>query len=193
MNYVLILFVALAAYFDVRQRRIPNKITFPIMIVGLVIYGFLEGLPGIAFGFTGLLSGLFVFFIPFALGGMGAGDVKMTAAVGALMGMQFVLHSAIFTIFAGGIMAIGYLIAHKRLLSGLKNVVGMIARPLLAMLAIRFRNPLINRFSVYFTPSPVEKKEEAIYLPYGVAIAAGAVLTLSGFGYQLLPVVETLF
>ena len=81
--------VSLSAAFDARERRIPNKITFMGIIVGLLFNLITGGWTGLLNSFFGLLAGIAIFFIPFAVGGMGAGDVKLMGAIGALMGWRF--------------------------------------------------------------------------------------------------------
>lgn len=88
INLILIILLLTASFFDAKEKRIPNFLTFPVIFTGLILNIIMNGLDGITFSFYGFLIGLAIFFIPFALGLMGAGDVKLMAAIGALMGCQ---------------------------------------------------------------------------------------------------------
>ncbi len=96
----------LCALCDVRTGRIPNKITFSCMLVGLAINTVCSGFKGLCSACFGILVGVLLLIIPFALGGMGAGDVKMLAAIGAINGSEFVLQAFLFGAVAGGILAL---------------------------------------------------------------------------------------
>ena len=69
-----------------------------------------------------MVTGLAVFFPFFALGGMGAGDVKLMAAIGAWLGPGLALMTALYGAVAGGILAIGVALSHGYLRTALSNV-----------------------------------------------------------------------
>uniref|UniRef100_I2Q5Q6 Flp pilus assembly protein, protease CpaA n=1 Tax=Desulfovibrio sp. U5L TaxID=596152 RepID=I2Q5Q6_9BACT len=92
-----------AAVADMRSRRIPNRITFPAMLVLVALHGFFSGLPGLRESALGLAGGFLVFLIPHLFGLLGAGDVKLMAVVGAGLGSQALLTAVLFTSIAGGL------------------------------------------------------------------------------------------
>lgn len=96
----------LCAMYDLRTGRIPNKITFPCMLVGLAINTWCCGLVGLRDSFYGIAVGVLLLIIPFALGGMGAGDVKMLAAIGAINGSKFVFYVFLYGAVAGGAISL---------------------------------------------------------------------------------------
>lgn len=173
-NYILFILIGLSIYFDISQKRIPNFITFPVIIWGLLIYSILEGFQGFKFSFLGFLLGLFIFMIPFILRGMGGGDVKMMAAIGALMGWRFILYTAIYTGLVGGIMVVLYLIYKGEFLWTFKKILGIILKPILFILNMRFKSKRLRNVSAYFLDSKEQKQK--YYIPYGVAIGLGAVI-----------------
>jgi prepilin peptidase CpaA len=97
-------FVACA--FDLRTRRIPNALTFGAGALGLGFHLAIGGLSGFGLSLAGLAVGLAVFFPVFALGGIGAGDVKLLACIGAWLGPVSVLWTAMYAAMAGGAMAL---------------------------------------------------------------------------------------
>ncbi|MFO8023033.1 MAG: prepilin peptidase, partial [Perlabentimonas sp.] len=64
-DFILTTLIGAALYFDLTKKRIPNFLTFPAIVWGLVSYTVTDGLSGLWFSFAGLLMGLAIFFIPF--------------------------------------------------------------------------------------------------------------------------------
>ncbi len=75
--------LVVATFTDLRSRRIPNWLVFPFMIAGMVVSGGLHGWSGIAHSLAGWALGGLLFGILSLMGGMGMGDVKLCAAIGA--------------------------------------------------------------------------------------------------------------
>lgn len=87
---VLTPFLVVGCYTDINYRRIPNYITFGLIVAGLAINA-VAG-PGLLFSASGILTGLILFMLPFLFCGMGAGDVKLMMGVGAVVGGQTSLY-----------------------------------------------------------------------------------------------------
>lgn len=95
-----------AAVWDVGTRRIPNLLTFGAALVAVAVHGYSGGISGAGMSLSGWLVGA-AFFLPFfALGGMGAGDVKLLAALGAWLGPSEIVWVALYSGIAGGVMAL---------------------------------------------------------------------------------------
>jgi len=92
---------------DLRSSRIPNWLTFPAMGVALLAHAWLGGLQGALFSLAGLGTGLGLFLILYVTGSIGAGDVKLMAAVGAIMEPYGALLSGLLAIMVGGVYALG--------------------------------------------------------------------------------------
>ena len=92
---------------DLHSSRIPNWLTFPAMGFALLGHAWLGGLPEVFFGLAGCGVGLGLFLIPYISGGVGAGDVKLMAAIGALVGPSGALMSGLLAIIVGGAYAVG--------------------------------------------------------------------------------------
>jgi prepilin peptidase CpaA len=116
-------FIAIAAAAcDLRTRRIPNLLTFGAAATGLVFHLISAGFAGLAHGTAGWFVGALVFALPFALRGLGGGDVKLLAALGAWIGPGDVVWLALYTGIAGGAMAIVVALASGYLRRGLDNL-----------------------------------------------------------------------
>ncbi|MCA9470574.1 MAG: A24 family peptidase [Nitrospirales bacterium] len=96
-----------AAITDVRRSRIPNFITFPLAGFGLFMHTVLDGMDGFLFSIEGLGVGFGLLFVFYLLGGMGAGDVKLLGAVGAVIGPYDAFIAFLITACLGGLYAIG--------------------------------------------------------------------------------------
>jgi len=107
---ILLLVLLISLFTDIYSRKILNVVTIPAIIIGIFYFTVDSGLDGLWFSFSGFLLGLFVLLIPFYFGGMGAGDVKLMGAVGALMGSAFVFQAFFFTAVIGGIISLIFLL-----------------------------------------------------------------------------------
>jgi prepilin peptidase CpaA len=96
-----------AVWNDLRSSRIPNWLTFPAMGFALVGHAWLGGIPEAIFSLSGLGVGLGLFLIPYMSKGIGAGDVKLLAAIGAIVGPYGALLSGLLGILVGGAYAVG--------------------------------------------------------------------------------------
>jgi prepilin peptidase CpaA len=152
------------AYFDVISRRIPNRLTYTAIIAALVLRLALLGWRGLVAGLAGLLVCGGLFFLLFMIGAMGGGDVKLMAAVGAWIGYRHTLTALIVCSICGGVIALGYVVVLKRYRTTFSNVASLIR-----FHAVRGakQHPELNLSSA-----------KAVRMPYGIAIAGGAVGTL---------------
>ena len=105
--HVVVLAVAVvAAAWDVATRRIPNALTFGAAASAVVVQTYLGGWPGAATALAGCAVGVALFFPVFALGGMGAGDVKLLGAIGAWLGPAAAVWVALYSGIAGGVIGL---------------------------------------------------------------------------------------
>ena len=116
----------IACVTDLRTQRIPNLLTFGAALAGLVVHMALDGATGALTAGSGWLAGLVIFLPFFALGGMGGGDVKLLAALGAWLGPYQTLYLALYSGVAGGVLAVGLAFARGYLRVALTNVVDMV-------------------------------------------------------------------
>jgi len=110
---------------DLQAARIPNTLTVTSGLAGLLAHSVLPGGAGWATSLGGMAAGLAVFFPFFALGGLGGGDVKLMAALGAWVGWPAVLSLALYTALAGGVVAFGVALARGYLRQALRNLAAL--------------------------------------------------------------------
>jgi len=159
-NIILISTVATCLWTDLKERRIYNKVLLPALILGILINISSNGIEGLKSSIIGFVIGLLVLMIPFILGGVGGGDVKLLGIIGAIKGPQFIFYTFLATGLSGGIIAIVILIYRRGLLKAIKNIY------------IGFKLMLMSRFKVV----SFEGNDEMYMFPYGVAISIGTLV-----------------
>jgi prepilin peptidase CpaA len=149
---------------DLRSRRIPNWVVLPFLLAGIAVSGWIGGWSGIGHSAAGMALGGLLFGVLCWMGGMGMGDVKLVAAIGAWIGPSQLLTALVLTGIAGGIMALcwaawsGFL---GELFHGTGDLVfGLKKRGLRPHPELSLKNPLTRK------------------MPYAPAIAIG---TLASF------------
>lgn len=101
--------LAAAVYWDVRERRVPNKLVLSGLATALVLHAWLSGLPGLGMALAGALTGLLVLLPVNLLRLMGAGDVKLMAMAGAFgASPRAALWMVLYTLLAGGLLVLLY-------------------------------------------------------------------------------------
>jgi prepilin peptidase CpaA len=119
--------VLAATVIDLRTRRIPNGLTAPMTGIGIALAA--TGVSGISVGasFLGFALGLVLMLPGYRLGATGAGDVKLMAAVGAIVGPALVVTAFLCTAIAGGVLAVIVAVRRRRLtetLTGTGRLIG---------------------------------------------------------------------
>lgn len=100
------LVLAVATFTDLRSRRIPNWLVLPFLVVGIGVSAWLHGGTGVWHSLAGIALGGFLFGVLALMGGMGMGDVKLCAAIGAWIWPQQLIIALVLTGMVGGIMAL---------------------------------------------------------------------------------------
>ncbi len=140
---------------DISKRKIYNAVTFPAILLGFLYHLFLDGWNGLLFSIAGFLVGVSLLLIPFLLGGMGAGDVKLLAAIGAMKGTLFVFNAFLYTAVIGGVMGL-FLLIYKK---GIRGV---------------FQKLLYATVLIHSNAGSLKSMDKTdLSFPYGVAIVLG--------------------
>jgi prepilin peptidase CpaA len=157
-----------AAVYDVRYRRIPNWLSVGGVLLGLALNTFLyQGWPGLRLSLEGLGVGFGVYFVLYALRAMGAGDVKLMAAVGAIVGWRDWFGTFVITAIIGGAMALMLVAMRGRVKKTMWNV-GFILSEL------KSGRPAYMKKAELDVRSP-----QALGLPHGAVIAVGTLFFLA--------------
>ncbi|MCF6411250.1 A24 family peptidase [Pseudalkalibacillus salsuginis] len=163
-NIILVIVLVICVITDVRKRLIYNKVIFPALILSFSLHFIISGLSGFGVSFLGFLTGYGILLIPYFMGGMGAGDVKLLALVGALKGPAFVLNTSIYMALLGGVLALGILVFSGGAFKRLKY----------------YFHWLYGKKNGLKVPLALTKDSMKATYPYGVAIAGGAILSFVG-------------
>ena len=155
--------LAIATFTDLRSRRIPNWLVFPFMAAGFGVQAWFHGWHGVIQGLEGFALGAVLFGVLAVMGGMGMGDVKLLAAIGAWIGPAQLMLALVITGLAGGVMAVGWAIVGGfagDLLKGSGDLLlGWRTRGTVTPPELKLSNPLARK------------------LPYAPAIAIGTLIS----------------
>jgi prepilin peptidase CpaA len=148
-----------AAVWDVRQHRIPNWLTLPGIVAGIVLRSALLGWKGFSSAVAGCVLAGGVLLLFYMIRAMGAGDVKLMAAIGSLVGPGQAMNIVLATAICGGVIGIVYALYCGRMWSTVKNVASILKFHALA--------------GVQTHPEFNLDNPEVLRVPYGLAIALG--------------------
>lgn len=167
METLIITGLMAASGMDLKYRKIPNLITFSLAAAGFLISCTQYGWNGAAQSFLGIALGFFLLIIPFSLGAMGGGDVKLLAALGACLGPSHLFHVFLASAIAGGALSLIEVTRQKAwafFWESMKNRLTYFA----------LSGNLPHERQICFTSKP-------LHIPYAIAIALGYLgLFLSG-------------
>ena len=163
MQVLLVLIVVTAAIYDLRYRRIPNWLVLIGLVLGFGLNTFLFELQGLKLAALGMGLALAVYFPLYALRAMGAGDAKLMAALGSIVGWGNWIVLFVSTAILGGVMAVVVLLFAGRIRKTFWNM-GWILNEI-----IHFRAPYRSSEELDVTSA------QAMRMPHGVAIALGAI------------------
>jgi len=152
-------------YYDVRYRRIPNAFVLATLIGGVTLNTFAGGLHGALGSVEGCALAFILMFILHVFGAMGAGDVKLFAAVGSVTGAQLVLPTFVVVILTGGLLALVSVIRAGAARATMQRVMQILVGLLPGWPMPRFAVPADKRMTI----------------PYGVAITFGSLISLALF------------
>jgi prepilin peptidase CpaA len=154
-----------AAIFDVKSHRIPNRLTYSALLAGVALHCALQGWAGLRASLWGMAIAGGIFLVFFLVGGMGAGDVKLMGAVGALAGSDRVLGIVLATAIAGGVLACVVMI--------LRRQVGVTIRRTFRLFLFHLVHGMKGHPEINLAD------DSAVRLPYGLAIASGTAYILA--------------
>jgi len=161
-DFILVTVLSICLITDLKYQKIYNKIIFPSLCAAFLFHYIFNGYNGFKYSITGFGVGFFMLLIPYFLGGIGAGDVKLLGLIGALKGSYFVINTALYMALIGGVIALCIIFSHREFFMFIKGLFIWVYSLLHGI-----------AYKVEFPTSVFLKK-----YPYGAAIAGGAVICL---------------
>lgn len=159
------LLLGICLFTDLRERKIYNSVLVGALCLGLLLRGLMEGGAGLVASGKGLVLGLFLLLPFFLLGGIGGGDVKFLAVIGALRGPEFVFRTFLIAAVAGAVLSLSLAFFRGRL--------GLVLRQTVVRIKTFFFT--FNLAAVAHAAEEEGEEEGTPSIPYGVAITLGAV------------------
>jgi prepilin peptidase CpaA len=157
LDLLVFVLIAVCGVTDIHAGKIYNKATYPAIVLGFAWNAWIAGAPGFKSSLLGFTVAAILMGTLTLLGGMGGGDTKLLAAIGALKGYPFILAVLFYSFLVGGALALTVAIWQKRLLGTL----GRVWRMLFA--AVMYR----------LNPAAEPEERMSYKIPFGVAICVG--------------------
>ena len=161
----LVVLAFIISYYDVCYRRIPNPFVLATLMVGLFLNATNAGFSGVLSSLGGCVIGFSIMFALHLFGAMGAGDVKLFAAIGSITGAHLVLPTFVVVAVIGGVLGLFSMIRAGQL-------------KLTMMRVFQILIGLLPGYSVPRFPVPADRR---LTIPYGVAITFGSLISLVVF------------
>ena len=156
--------LVVAAVIDGWKLKVPNWLTFPMVIGGWVYSTACFGWPGLGWSLVGTAVGLLLLLPAYAIGGMGAGDVKLLAGVGAWVWGTTTFYAFCLSAVIGGVIALAMIALRGGALKHKAQFIGILSE------IMTVRDP--NRLSAI----AADRKGSMVLLPYGIPIAIGTIV-----------------
>lgn len=164
-TFLLVPLAAIITYYDVRYRRIPNPFVIATFTAGVAINTIFGGLQGTYTSVSGCALAFVLMFMLHIFGAMGAGDVKLFAAIGAVTGAPLVVPTFLVVVLTGGLLAMVSILRAGMVMSTMRRVLQIFVGLLPGWQMPRFAVPTDRRHTI----------------PYGVAITLGSIISITIF------------
>jgi len=163
----LVLFILLAAAVatDLKNNRIPNLLLLPALSLALMLHAMNGSIDGLITAAGGLTVGLAMLMPLYAVGGMGAGDVKLLGVVGSFLGPWGAVVAGMATMMAGAVF-------------GIIVIVWKLVWPVLELHAAQFLSPADTGARTTSVSHSLGRRNRVTHIPYAPAIAAGTIAAL---------------
>ncbi len=159
---IISIILIIASIADLLYKKIPNRLTYSSLVIGIFFQLAFKGSDGLFHSLQGIGIGFALTFIIYLAGGLGAGDVKLMAAIGAFLGPKEIFLAFIFSSLLSGVYAIILLAFHGFIFQTFKRYFNMIKTLVLTLQLI------------YIPPLSAERR---LGVRFGVMIALGTLLT----------------
>lgn len=163
----------IAAVIDGYKLKVPNWITYPLILSGWIASALMFGWSGLGWSLVGTLVGLALLLPAYAIGGMGAGDVKLLGGVGAWVWGTVTFYAFCISAVVGGVIALGMVVYARKF----QHHRAQFSAILTEIFVIRDPNQLAT--------IAAERKSSMMLLPYGIPIAIGTIVYFALMGLLL--------
>lgn len=169
---IISMLLLLALISDLRTYSIKNFITYGFMLLGLTVNLVMEGVSGLAFSLQGIILPAACLFILYIMRILGAGDVKLLCAVGAVMGAAFALYAAVCSFICGGFIASGLMLARKNASERFNHLILYLTSCFLTMEILQYTD--------------FKNRQDGGKFHFSIAIASGtaAVIIINSLGFR---------
>ena len=164
-EFFLVPLAVVIIYHDVRYRRIPNPFVLATLISGITLNFVLDGVAGAFSSLGGCVLAFILMFILHIFGAMGAGDVKLFAAIGSVIGAHLVLPTFVVVVLTGGLLALVTTLRSGVFVTTMQRVLQILVGLLPGWQMPKFSVPADRRLTI----------------PYGAAITIGAIIAIAIF------------
>ncbi len=164
----------LALVSDLRTYRIKNSITYSFMLVGLTANLAMEGPKGVMFSLQGIIMPVAGLIVLYMMRVIGAGDIKLLSAVGAVMGAGFALYAIVYSFICGGVIASLLILIRRNGIERFKYLFSYIKSCVISMELLQYTD--------------LKDKQDRSKFHFSIAVASGtaAAVILGRFGPTLL-------
>ncbi|HEX3028387.1 MAG TPA: prepilin peptidase [Clostridia bacterium] len=162
---------AFAIYFDIKKYKIKNEIIIAGIVSGILTNVLSNAIDGVVDSLLGLIIPVAVLFLLFALKMLGAGDIKLFSAIGAIMGWKFIIHSMIVSILLGGFIAVIIIVLRKNAVERLKYLFNYLKCCLITIKVHEYQE--------------LDKGNKGLFR-FSYAVAGGTIITLIFYDYLVM-------
>ena len=167
LEALLLVVVLAAAVYDVRYRRIPNWISVGGIALAVLANWLTQGIPGLLFALAGFALAFGCYFLLYVIHAMGAGDVKLMGAIGALVGWKGWVAIFVIAAILGGIMAMILIITRSRVKRTFWNIGYLL-------------NEMRRGRAAYVSREELDvQNPQSVGLPHGAVIAVATIFYLA--------------
>ena len=165
--------LVVAAIIDGYALKVPNWLTYPMVFSGWAYSGICYGWEGLGWSLVGTVVGLALLLPAYAIGGMGAGDVKLLAGVGAWVWGTTTFYAFCVSAVVGAIIAVGMVLYHRAWRKHSDQFMYIVNE----IMTVRDPEQLAT--------IAAERKSSMLLLPYGIPIAIGTIMYFAWAGMLL--------
>jgi len=156
---------------DLRSYKIKNSITYGFMLAGLAANFTGKGFKGLMFSLQGIMLPAVCLLVLYMMRAVGAGDIKLLSAIGAVMGSRFVLYATAYSFICGGVIAIGIILARRNGIVRFKYLFTYIKSCILSMELLQYAD--------------FKDRQNAGKFHFSIAVALGTAVTIISNGFSL--------